>query len=57
VKYLAALLVLLYSHPATPEQSLTEWWQPWVLGAPCSTSTDKAEGTCQLEVKTEPEWK
>jgi hypothetical protein len=54
---LLAIAALLWSHTATPEQSISEWWHPWALGAPCSTETDRREGTCQLEVKTKPRWK
>lgn len=54
MKHLAALLALLYTSNATPEQITLEWWQ--VLGEPCSTATDRTEGTCELEVKRKPTW-
>jgi hypothetical protein len=57
VKHLAAALLLLYSEIVIPEQMQFEWWWTGVLGAPCSTATDRAEGTCDLQVKRTPEWK
>jgi hypothetical protein len=55
VKYLAAILLLLYSEIVIPEQLKFEWWWTGVLGAP-GTATDRAEGTMQLEVKRRPTW-
>jgi hypothetical protein len=57
MKYLAAALLLLYSESVIPEQMQFEWWWTGVFGAPCSTETDRREGTCYLEVKRRPEWK
>lgn len=53
----AAILTLFWSHAATPEQVKLEWWQEGMFGAPCTTETDRREGTCQLEVKRRPDWR
>lgn len=57
MKTLAAILLMLYSESVIPKQMQIEWWWDGVLGAPCSTATDRAEGTCLLEVKSKPEWR
>ena len=52
MKWIAALLAMLYSSDLMTEQTQTEWWQKWVLGAPCSLATDFEEGKClNFEVK------
>ena len=58
MKYLAALLLMLYSTASIPDAGnfSSEWWQYWMLGRPCSTATDRTEGTCDLEVKRKPTW-
>lgn len=56
MKIICALAALLYAADVTPEQTQTEQWQPWVMGAPCSTKTDIEEGTCILKVKQKPRW-
>jgi hypothetical protein len=56
VKNLTAILLLLYSETVIPEQLKFEWWWQGVFGAPCSTATDRIEGTCNLEVKRRPTW-
>jgi hypothetical protein len=57
MKYLAATLLMLYSESVIPEQLKFEWWWQGVFGAPCSTKTDRVEGTCNLEIKRKVEWK
>jgi hypothetical protein len=57
MRALLASLLMLYAQTATPEQAFTEWWQPGRFGAPCSTKTDIAEGTCHLEIRNKPIWK
>lgn len=57
MKYIAALLALLYSASVTPEQVRLEWWQQGEFGA--CTKTDIQElGACgTLEIKFKPQWR
>ncbi|MFA6904360.1 MAG: hypothetical protein WC236_14895 [Gallionellaceae bacterium] len=58
MRALLALLLTLYSQTVTPEQAFTEWWQPGLFGAPCSTKIDRIElPSCRLDVKRKPIWK
>ncbi len=56
MKYLT-LLFFVGIKVANPEQAdfYYETW-PDVIGGPCSTATDRREGTCYLELK-DPTWK
>ena len=51
------ILLMIYSAAAIPKQLKIEWWWPSVLGAPCTTKTDRIEGTCDPKIKRKPEWK
>lgn len=57
MRYLAAILALLYSASTTPEQSNPQWWWPGVFGYCTATDRDELGGCGKLEVKQKPEWK
>lgn len=56
MRYLAAILALLYSASVTPEQVKLEWWQAYEFGR-CTKTDIKELGSCgKLEVKRKPKW-
>jgi len=56
MRALLAILLMIYAPVSVPEQSELEWWH--VLGEPCTTETDRIEGTCgELGIKSEIVWR
>jgi len=51
VKAFIAFILLINPQIAIPEHLSADWWEPWNFGAPCTTKTDIAEGTCIIELK------
>lgn len=56
MKFLAAILLMLYSASTTPEQSNPQWWWPGVFGYCTETDIIELGGCNKLEVKRNPTW-
>lgn len=57
MKYLAALLLMLYSAPLVPKQLDAKWWEPGIFGACTKTDIKELGGCFQLEVRRRPRWR
>ena len=56
MRTLLALLLMIYIPTSETEQIKLEWWQ--TIGYPCTTETDKIEGTCgELGIKSKIVWR
>lgn len=50
-------LVFVCFSPTVGDAELPrEYWRDWNFGAPCSTVTDRIEGTCVVAIKRKPDW-
>ena len=52
MRLLFAIAMLLCANGAVPEH--WEEWDATRFGAPCTTATDRREGTCNLKVLSKP---
>ena len=56
MRYLAALLILLYAAPVVPKQSDVQWWEVGVFGSCTRTDVIELGGCFKLEVSNKPKW-
>lgn len=56
MRYLTALLLMLYTAPVVPEQINVQWWEAGVFGSCTRTDVEELGGCFKLEVKRRPIW-